>query len=77
MTDKIERNYSHRLGQAIRKARKLHGWTQADVAKMLGVTFQQMQKYEAGRDRISAYKLILLAAAFKIEVGELIGWGLQ
>lgn len=76
MTNKIERNYTQRLGQAIRKTRKLHGLTQADLAKMLGVTFQQIAKYENGRDRISAYKLILLAAAFEIEVGELMGWGL-
>lgn len=71
-----EQQFHARLGQAIRKARKLHGWTQTDLGKMLGVTMQQVQKYESGRDRISAYKLILLASVFKIEVGELLGWGL-
>lgn len=72
-----EPQYYQRLGTALKRARELHGLTQSQLAKMLGVTFQQMQKYEAGKDRISAYKLILLAAAFKIEVGELMGWGLQ
>lgn len=71
-----EAQYYTRLGNAIRKARKLHGWTQTDLGKMLQVSMQQVQKYESGRDRISAYKLILLASVFKIEVGELMGWGL-
>lgn len=71
-----EPQYYQRLGAAIKRTRELHGLTQSQLAKMLGVTFQQIAKYENGKDRISAYKLILLAAAFKIEVGELMGWGL-
>lgn len=72
-----ESQYYQRLGIALKRTRELHGLTQSQLAKMLGVTFQQVQKYEAGKDRISAFKLLLLAAAFKIEVGELMGWGLR
>lgn len=71
-----ERTYYRKLGQAIATTRKMHGLTQPDIAKLLGITFQQVQKYESGKDRISAYKLIKLAAVFEVEIGELVGWGL-
>jgi transcriptional regulator with XRE-family HTH domain len=39
----------------------LAGLTQQDVAKVLGVSFQQVQKYENGANRISAGRLFILA----------------
>jgi len=45
------------VGDKLRRARKLAGKTQSDLADVLGISFQQVQKYELGRNRISAGKL--------------------
>lgn len=45
------------VGSRIRKRRKLLGWSQSKLASMLGLTFQQVQKYERGTNRISSSRL--------------------
>lgn len=45
------------VGGRLRLRRKLQGMSQADLAKGLKLTFQQVQKYERGANRISASKL--------------------
>ncbi|MGR1583463.1 helix-turn-helix domain-containing protein [Thalassobius sp. S69A] len=45
------------VGIRLKNLRVLRGLTQTDVAKGLGISFQQVQKYELGRNRISASKL--------------------
>jgi transcriptional regulator with XRE-family HTH domain len=42
--------------------------TQTQLGDVLGLTFQQIQKYERGTNRISASKLALLANALKVPV---------
>ena len=41
------------IGQRILRFRKQNGITQKSLGEVLGVTFQQIQKYEGGRSRIS------------------------
>lgn len=45
------------LGKKIREGRILRGMSQSDVAQGLGMSFQQVQKYETGANRISASRL--------------------
>ncbi|NNF23905.1 MAG: helix-turn-helix transcriptional regulator [Rhodobacteraceae bacterium] len=45
------------LGKKIREARILRGMSQSDVAQGLGMSFQQVQKYESGANRIAAGRL--------------------
>ena len=45
------------VGKKLKNLRVLRGLTQTDVAKGLNISFQQVQKYELGRNRISASKL--------------------
>ena len=45
------------VGQRIRLRRILLGYTQKQMAARLGITFQQLQKYENGINRISASRL--------------------
>lgn len=45
------------VGQRITIRRKLLNLSQETLAKKLGVTFQQVQKYEKGKNRISASRL--------------------
>lgn len=56
----------------IRALRLAAGLNQQQLGERLGVTFQQMQKYEKGRNRLTAGKLILLADVFGIPVAQLL-----
>jgi transcriptional regulator with XRE-family HTH domain len=49
------------VGQQLRAHRSLKGFTQEDLATQTGITFQQIQKYEAGKNRISASRLYQFA----------------
>ena len=56
------------VGARIRLKRKMAGISQIDLAAALGVTFQQVQKYEAGTNRISASKLHATATLLKAPI---------
>src|ERR1700709_1304619 len=45
------------VGARVRMRRKLLGMSQEKLADALGLTFQQVQKYERGANRVSASKL--------------------
>lgn len=49
------------VGKRLREARRLAGMSQQDLASLMGVTFQQVQKYERGANRISASRLYTLS----------------
>lgn len=49
------------VGRRIRQRRAALGITQQTLAAALGLTFQQVQKYERGSNRVSASKLYLIA----------------
>jgi transcriptional regulator with XRE-family HTH domain len=42
--------------------------SQEDLGAALGVTFQQIQKYEKGRNRMSAATMVQIAAVLKVDV---------
>jgi transcriptional regulator with XRE-family HTH domain len=50
-----------RLGEGLRNVRQRHGLTQGEVGDIIGVSFQQVQKYEKGINRMSAARLYVLA----------------
>ncbi len=52
-----ETKFNTELGNLIRKARMQQGLSQRNLAEKLGITFQQMQKYEAGHNGISSWRL--------------------
>ena len=52
------------VGRRARERRMLEGMSQTAVAEKLGLTFQQLQKYERGENRISAGRLYELAEIF-------------
>ena len=45
------------VGKQLRTQRALFGLSQSELAKQLGITFQQLQKYESGANRTSASRL--------------------
>jgi transcriptional regulator with XRE-family HTH domain len=54
---KEEVDIDRRVGARLRERRLLLGMSQQQLAKALGITFQQVQKYENGANRISASRL--------------------
>ena len=56
------------VGQRARDLRRAAGLTQQQVASALGVTFQQVQKYEKGANRIAPARLMALAAVTGVPV---------
>lgn len=57
-----------RIGRAIRRRRRLMELTLQQVGERCGVSFQQVQKYEAGVNTISAAQLWALAQALEVPV---------
>lgn len=51
------------VGQKVRALRLHGGLSQGALAAQIGVTLQQVQKYESGANRISAGRLVRVAAA--------------
>ena len=56
------------IGTRINTARKSKHLTLAKLANQIGVSYQQLQKYEKGHNRISACKLLHLAIILKVPV---------
>lgn len=54
------------VGNKLKNLRILRSLTQTDVAKHLEISFQQVQKYELGRNRISASKLQEMALCLSV-----------
>ncbi len=57
------------VGQRVRLRRTLMGMSQEKLGDALGLTFQQVQKYERGANRIGASRLFDLAKALQVPVG--------
>jgi transcriptional regulator with XRE-family HTH domain len=56
------------VGKMIRARRRAIGVSQHELAPAIGVTFQQIQKYELGSNRVSASKLFGIAQALGVAV---------
>jgi len=51
------------IGDKIYQLRLANGFSRQQLAEMIGVTHQQLQKYEKGTNRIAAGRLLLIAKA--------------
>jgi transcriptional regulator with XRE-family HTH domain len=59
------------LGHRIKQLRLGAGLTQQQIARQLGVSSQQVHKYEKGISRFSASRLLAIARIFDVAVGDL------
>ena len=57
------------VGRRVRLRRKELGLSQERLAGGLGLTFQQVQKYERGANRVSASKLFEVARILRVPIG--------
>ena len=56
------------VGQRIKIQRLAAGLSQTELGESIGVTFQQVQKYEKGANRVGAGRLTQIARCLKIPV---------
>jgi transcriptional regulator with XRE-family HTH domain len=61
-----------KIGENLRKIRKAQGVSQEALAIQLGITFQQVQKYEKGVNRIALSRAVDICEMLKINIKELI-----
>ncbi|HEY1096107.1 MAG TPA: helix-turn-helix transcriptional regulator [Alphaproteobacteria bacterium] len=61
------------LGQKLRFLRKKHDLTLQSLAQILGISAQQVQKYETGEDRLPAVRLIELCKRFNFSIQNFLG----
>ncbi len=59
------------LGDRIRKLRKQHGWTQAEMAEKVGIDRSFLADVERGKRNISILNLDLIAKGFKISLSQM------
>jgi transcriptional regulator with XRE-family HTH domain len=57
------------VGNRVRVRRKTLGMTQHGLAELLGITFQQIQKYEKGTNRIGASRLQRISEILRVPIG--------
>jgi transcriptional regulator with XRE-family HTH domain len=58
------------IGEKIRELRKEQGMSQMRLAALVGVSYQQIQKYEKASGSISVERLEQISKAFKITIRE-------
>ena len=61
-----------RIGERVRAARMAAGLNQTQLGAAAGISFQQIQKYENGRDRISVACLQVMAKALGVSAASLL-----
>ncbi len=62
------KNENKRIGQLIKEIRIARGMTQMKLSEFIGVSYQQVQKYEKGSDNISVERLKQIAKAVNVPV---------
>jgi transcriptional regulator with XRE-family HTH domain len=68
MSNKATTEIDRHIALRIRRRRLELGVSQEQLATAIGVTFQQVQKYEKGTNRISASRLHQVAAVLHVDV---------
>lgn len=61
------------VGRRIRVQRMARGMSQTELGKRIGVTFQQVQKYEKGANRVGAGRLTRIATVLEVPVSTFFG----
>jgi transcriptional regulator with XRE-family HTH domain len=62
------------IGQRVRQLRMQLGMSQEELGREVGVTFQQIQKYEKGTNRLSVSRMLQFAEILQTTPNDIIGW---
>jgi transcriptional regulator with XRE-family HTH domain len=69
MVSRTKRIDAH-VGERIRLRRTEAGLTQEQLASALDISYQQIQKYETGANRVSAGRMLEIARKLGVEIGD-------
>lgn len=72
MTNRSPTSHDAEIGSRIKLARKQARLSQTELGQALGVTYQQVQKYENGTDRVAASRLIQIARFLQVSTASLL-----
>jgi transcriptional regulator with XRE-family HTH domain len=72
---KAPNDVDRQVGARVRMRRMMLGMSQEKLADGLGLTFQQVQKYEKGTNRISASRLQQISGILGVSIDHLYGGG--
>lgn len=61
------------IGQRVRLARKKAKLSQTELGRAIGVTYQQVQKYENGTDRVAVSRLVQIGDVLEVSPAALLG----
>ncbi len=64
----FEKSANEQIGKKLREIRVISGMSQGALGEIIGVSFQQIQKYETGRNRLSVSKLSKIAKELEVPV---------
>lgn len=67
MAKKVIKEVDAHVGELVRERRKEIGMSQEKLGDAIGLTFQQVQKYEKGTNRISSSRLMQIANTLGVE----------
>ena len=59
------------VGDRIRRRRVMLGLTQEQLGEALGISYQQIQKYETGANRVSAGRLFMISQILEVGIATL------
>lgn len=68
--DDVGTTFDILIGRKLRYLRLLNGLTQKQLGSMLGVSFQQIQKYEHGRNHLSFERAVKVSRLFGIALDD-------
>lgn len=74
MAGKSASDFDVRLGARLREARIASGLSQSDVGRLIGVSFQQVQRYERGVNRLPGSAFAILQARLGLEAEPVSGF---
>lgn len=73
MAGKSASDFDVRLGARLREARIASGLSQSEIGRLIGVSFQQVQRYERGVNRLPGSAFAVLHARFGLTAEDVLG----
>lgn len=64
--------FKRNIGETLKKYRLAARMSQMALAEKIGISYQQLQKYEKGINNISVYRLQQISEALRIPIGSLL-----
>lgn len=72
ITAKSKEKINKNIGEVLKKNRLLASMSQAEVSKIIGVTYQQYQKYELSKNKMNLHSFLAYCAAIQKDPAKVI-----